>query len=76
MNVTAFLLVALATPVFGQLKWENPEQTLNAKPLDKFTFARFRFTNIGTVPVKITDVRVYDCVVAKDGVRSRGIRRD
>ena len=57
MNVIAFLLVALATPVFGQLKWENPEQTLNAKPLDKFILAKFRFTNVGTAPVKITDVR-------------------
>ena len=57
MNVIAFLLVALATPVFGQLKWENPEQTLNAKPLDKFILAKFRFTNVGTAPVKIRDVR-------------------
>ena len=57
MNVIAILLVALATPVFGQLKWENPEQTLNAKPLDKFILAKFRFTNVGTAPVKITDVR-------------------
>ena len=57
MNVIAFLLVVLATPVFGQLKWENPEQTLTAKPLDKVVFAKFRFTNVGTAPVKITDLR-------------------
>jgi Protein of unknown function (DUF1573) len=57
MNVRAFLLLVLATPVFGQLKWENPEQTFTAKPLDKVIVAKFRFTNIGTTSVKITDLR-------------------
>src|SRR5271156_3920153 len=56
MNVIAFLLLALATPVFGQLKWENPEQTFNVKPLDKVIVAKFRFTNIGTTSLKITDL--------------------
>jgi len=56
MNVIAFLLLALATPVFGQLKWENPEQTFTAKPLDKVIVAKFRFTNVGTTSLKITDV--------------------
>jgi Protein of unknown function (DUF1573) len=57
MNAIILLLLVVATPVFGQLKWENPEQTLNAKPLDKVIVARFRFTNAGTTPVKITDLR-------------------
>jgi Protein of unknown function (DUF1573) len=57
MNVITFLLVALATPVFGQLKWENPEQTFTAKPLDKVIVAKFRFTNVGTTSLKITDLR-------------------
>ena len=57
MNVIAILLVALATPVFGQLKWENPEQTFTAKPLDKVIVAEFRFTNVGTTSVTITDVQ-------------------
>jgi hypothetical protein len=57
MNVIAFLLLALATPVFGQLKWENPEQTVTAKPQDKVLVTKFRFTNTGTAPVKITDLR-------------------
>jgi hypothetical protein len=57
MNVIAFLLLALATPVFGQLKWENPEQTFTAKPLDKAIVAKFRFTNVGTTSLKITDLR-------------------
>jgi hypothetical protein len=57
MNITAFLLVALATPVFGQLKWENTEQTLTAKPLDKVIVAKFRFTNVGTTSLKITDLQ-------------------
>ena len=57
MNVIAFLLLALATPVFGQLKWENPEQTFTVKPLDKVIVAKFRFTNVGTTSLKITDLR-------------------
>lgn len=57
MKKIAFLLLAFATPVFGQLKWENPEQTFTAKPLDKVMVAKFRFTNIGTTSLKITDIR-------------------
>jgi hypothetical protein len=57
MKAIVFLLLALATPVFGQLKWENPEQVLTAKPLDKIISAKFRFTNVGTTSVKITDLK-------------------
>jgi Protein of unknown function (DUF1573) len=57
MNFVAFLLLVLATPVFGQLKWENPEQTIIAKPQDKVLVTKFRFTNAGDTPVKITDLR-------------------
>jgi hypothetical protein len=57
MNVIPFLLLALATPVFGQLKWENTEQTFTARPLDKLVVAKFRFTNIGNTSLKITDLR-------------------
>jgi hypothetical protein len=56
MKVIAFLLLALATPVFGQLKWENPDQTFTARPQDKVIVAKFRFTNVGTTSVKITDL--------------------
>jgi hypothetical protein len=60
MNTASFLLLVLATlatPVFGQLKWENTEQTFSAKPLDKVIVAKFRFTNIGNTSLKITDLR-------------------
>jgi hypothetical protein len=57
MNVIVFLLLVLATPVFGQLKWENPEQTFTAKPLDEVIVAKFRFTNVGTTSLKITDLQ-------------------
>jgi hypothetical protein len=57
MKVIAFLLLALATPVYGQFKWENPEQSFTAKPLDKVIVAKFRFTNVGTTSLKITDLR-------------------
>jgi hypothetical protein len=42
---------ALAGPAFGQLKWENPEQTFEAKSLDRAIVAKYRFTNVGTEPV-------------------------
>jgi hypothetical protein len=57
MKVVAFLFLVLASPVFGQLKWENPEQTVTAKPTDKVLVTKYRFTNVGTTPVKITDLR-------------------
>jgi hypothetical protein len=60
MNTVPFLLLVLATLAtsgFGQLKWENTEQTFTAKPLDKVIVARFRFTNIGNTSLKITDLR-------------------
>jgi hypothetical protein len=57
MNVLSFFLLVLATPVFGQFKWENPEQTVTAKPQDKVLVTKFRFTNVGTTPLKITDLR-------------------
>lgn len=52
-----FLFLGVATPVLGQLKWENPEQTFTPKPLDKVIVAKFRFTNIANTSVKITDLR-------------------
>lgn len=48
---------ALATPVFAQLKWDNSDQTFAPKPLDKSIVAKYRFTNVGTSPVTISDVR-------------------
>ena len=48
---------ALATPVFAQLKWEKLEQTFAPGPLDKSVVAKYRFTNVGTAPVSINDVR-------------------
>jgi hypothetical protein len=57
MNITAFLLLALATPVFGQFKWENPEQTFTSKLPNEVIVAKFRFTNVGTASLKITDMQ-------------------
>jgi hypothetical protein len=56
MRFIPFLFVLLTAPVFGQLKWENPEQSFLPKPQDKQVVARFRFTNVGTMPVTINDV--------------------
>jgi len=56
MRFFPFLFVILTTPLFGQLKWDNPEQTFVPKPQDKEVIARYRFTNVGTVPVTISDV--------------------
>jgi Protein of unknown function (DUF1573) len=55
LGVSFFL--AWATPVFAQLKWENVEQTFAPSPLDNSVVAKYRFTNVGTSPVAINDVR-------------------
>jgi hypothetical protein len=57
MKIIPFLFLALATPAFAQLKWEKLEQTFAPGPLDKSIFAKYRFTNVGTSPVTIKDVR-------------------
>ena len=57
MKVILSFFFALATPVFAQLKWESREQTFTPSPLDKQVVARYRFTNVGTSPVTIDDVR-------------------
>ena len=57
MRFLPVLFVVLATPVFGQLKWDNPDQSFAPKPLERQVVARFRFTNVGTAPVTINEVR-------------------
>jgi Protein of unknown function (DUF1573) len=57
VKLVSFLLLALATPVLGELKWENVEQTFAPSPLDKSVVAKYRFTNVGTSPVTIKDVQ-------------------
>jgi hypothetical protein len=51
------LLLGLVTPVFAQLKWDQPRQKLSVKPGEKAVTAKYRFTNNGTSPVTIVDVR-------------------
>jgi Protein of unknown function (DUF1573) len=48
---------ALAGPARAQLHWENPEQSFNAKSLDRVIVAKYRFANVGTQAVKIQDVK-------------------
>jgi Protein of unknown function (DUF1573) len=57
VKLVAFLFLALATPAFAQLKWENVEQTFAPSPLDKQVIAKYRFTNVGTSVVTIKDLR-------------------
>ena len=52
-----FFFLALVTPVFAQLKWEQPKQTFAPRPGDKSVTAKYRFTNIGASPITIIDVR-------------------
>ena len=59
------MLFAFATSAFGQLTWENPEQTFNAKPEEKSIIAKCRFTNNGKGPVRIEEVKTScDCTMA------------
>jgi Protein of unknown function (DUF1573) len=54
---TVLLFFALAGSALGQLTWENPEQTFDAKSSDRAVLAIYRFTNVGTQSVKIQDVK-------------------
>jgi hypothetical protein len=57
MRTLVFLLCAFAGSAFGQLTWENPEQTFNSKPQDGSVVAKYRFTNTGNQPLKIQNVK-------------------
>jgi len=57
MRSAVFVFLVLATPVFGQLKWDNPEQTFRPKPLDKQVIAKYRFINTGTSLVTVDGVK-------------------
>jgi hypothetical protein len=57
MRTLVFLLCAFSGSAFGQLTWEKPEQTFNSKPQDEAVVAKYRFTNTGTEPLKIENVR-------------------
>ena len=59
------MLFAFAGSAFGQLTWENPEQTFNAKPDEQSIVAKYRFTNNGEGPVRIEEVKTScDCTMA------------
>jgi len=57
MRTLFFLLCAFAGSAFGQLTWENPEQTFNSKPQDESVVAKYRFTNTGKQSLKIENVK-------------------
>jgi len=57
MRTLVFLLCAFTGSAFGQLAWENPEQTFNSKPQDESVVARYRFTNTGKESLKIENVK-------------------
>jgi hypothetical protein len=52
-----FLIFGCVTPVFAQLKWEQPRQTFVPQLGEKTVAAKYRFTNTGSSPVSILDVR-------------------
>jgi hypothetical protein len=57
MKLLLFLLCLFAGSAFGQLTWATTEQTFNSKPQDKEVVAKYKFTNNGTKPIKIQNVR-------------------
>ncbi|HEX6566167.1 MAG TPA: DUF1573 domain-containing protein [Chthoniobacterales bacterium] len=57
MRSIVLLLLGSVTPIFGQLKWDQPQQKLSVKPGEKAVTAKYRFANNGTSPVTIVDVR-------------------
>jgi hypothetical protein len=57
MRFILLLLLGSVTPIFAQLKWDQPQQKLSVKPGEKAVSAKYRFTNSSTSPVTIVDVR-------------------
>jgi hypothetical protein len=57
MKFIVLLFLGSVTPIFAQLKWDQPKQKLSVKPGDKAVTAKYRFINEGTSPVTIVDVR-------------------
>ena len=57
MRIFPFLLLLFATPALADLSWETQEQTFHAKASEKQVVAKYRFTNTGTAPVKIENVK-------------------
>ena len=51
-----FFILGLVTPVFAQLKWDQPQQTFSPQRGEKVVKAKYRFTNVGSTPVTITNV--------------------
>jgi Protein of unknown function (DUF1573) len=51
------LFLGSIVPLVAQLKWESLEQKFKPSPLDKVVVAKYRFTNVGTSPVTISEVR-------------------
>ena len=49
--------LSLITSVSAQLKWDQPKQTLTPSPGEKVVTAQFGFTNVGSSPITIIDVR-------------------
>ena len=58
MTTRGILLLSLSliTPVFAQLKWDQPQQILTPRPGEEVVTAKFAFTNVGQTPVTIVDV--------------------
>jgi hypothetical protein len=57
MKYILLLLLGSVTPIFAQLKWDQPQQRLSVKPGEKTVTTKYRFTNNSTSPVTIVDVR-------------------
>jgi hypothetical protein len=57
MKLILLLLLGSVSPIFAQLKWEQPQQKFSVNPGDKAVTAKYRFTNEGASPVTIVDVR-------------------
>ena len=57
LALLSYTVVSLAGTALGDLKWEKPEQSFNATINDQSIVAHYKFTNTGSEPVKINDVK-------------------
>jgi hypothetical protein len=60
MNIAKYFLIltfALCSTGWAQLRWEKRSLEFNPSPSDEKVVADFHFTNIGTKPIKIKEVK-------------------
>jgi hypothetical protein len=57
MKAVVFISFVLTATAYSQLKWDTPQRTFTVRPGQTSVATKYHFTNYGTEPVTITDIR-------------------